>query len=180
MVTGLTFYNASVIAELIRSGVRSLPTRAARGRVGPRPDPNPDAAHRAAAAGDHRDAALAHQPAGGHAEGHRAGLQVTYAELLNQAKTFGTYKANLIPTLIVVAAIYIVINYAAEPARASVVENRLEDPPSKGGGAVPAAIAATGRRPPPWASIRRPCSGSAPGQRAVSVARDSRTTVTRI
>ncbi len=44
VIAGLTFYNSSVIAELIRSGVGALPTGPARGRPGHRADPVPDPA----------------------------------------------------------------------------------------------------------------------------------------
>ena len=72
VIAGLTFYNSSVIAELIRSGVGSLPTgqREAGLAIGLTPfqtlrdDP--------AAAGHHPDAAVDRQPAGRGAQGLRA------------------------------------------------------------------------------------------------------------
>ncbi|WP_152363448.1 amino acid ABC transporter permease [Microlunatus speluncae] len=112
VVSGLFFYNASVIAELVRSGVGSLP----RGQ---------------------REAGLAI----GMTEGQTLfsiqlpqaitamlpsivsqlvvilkdtalGTWITYTDLLQQASNLGSAYANTIPSLMVVAVMYIVINYA--------------------------------------------------------------------
>jgi glutamate transport system permease protein len=111
VVAGLTFYNSSVIAELIRSGVNSLP----RGQ---------------------REAGLAIGLTGMQTlatillpqaitamlpslvsqlvvilKDTALGYIITYPELLRAGQNFATTNGNLIPTLIVVAAIFIVINY---------------------------------------------------------------------
>jgi glutamate transport system permease protein len=123
-VTGLTFYNGAVIAELIRSGVQSLP----RGQ---------------------REAGLSLGL--GHLATLRyillpqaitamlpslvsqlvvvlkdtaLGYNVTYDELLNKASQIGNYKQNLIPAFMVVAALYIVINYTIARL-AGTIERRL-------------------------------------------------------
>jgi len=111
VVAGLTFYNSSVIAELIRSGVNSLP----RGQ---------------------REAGLAIGLTGQQTlasillpqaitamlpslvsqlvvilKDTALGYIITYPELLRAGQNFATTNGNLIPTLIVVATIFIVINY---------------------------------------------------------------------
>jgi glutamate transport system permease protein len=123
-VTGLTFYNGSVIAELIRSGVQSLP----RGQ---------------------REAGLSLGL--GHLATLRyvllpqaitamlpslisqlvvvlkdtaLGYNVTYDELLNKASQIGNYKQNLIPAFMVVAVLFIVINYTIARL-AGTIERRL-------------------------------------------------------
>lgn len=125
VVAGLFFYNASVIAELVRSGVGSLP----RGQ---------------------REAGLAI----GMTEGQTLfsiqlpqaitamlpsivsqlvvilkdtalGTWITASDLLNQASTLGSAYANTIPALLVAAAIYIVINYALTQV-AGWLERRLK------------------------------------------------------
>jgi len=112
VVVGLTFYNSSVIAELIRSGVASLP----RGQ---------------------REAGLAVGLTEGQAmvaillpqavtamlpslvsqlvvilKDTALGYIITYPELLRSAQNFGTGNANTIPSFLVVAAIFILINYS--------------------------------------------------------------------
>ena len=127
-VTGLTFYNGSVVAELVRSGVQSLPA----GRTRPRLAVGLPTGRRfagAAAAGDHGDAPVAHQPVGRRAEGHRAGLQRHLRQAAgNKASQIGNYKQNLIPAFMVVAALYIIINYlhrlAGRPASSSATRRR--------------------------------------------------------
>jgi glutamate transport system permease protein len=111
VVAGLTFYNSSVIAELIRSGVNSLP----RGQ---------------------REAGLAIGLTGMQTlstillpqaitamlpslvsqlvvilKDTALGYIITYPELLRAGQNFATTSSNLIPTLIVVATIFILINY---------------------------------------------------------------------
>jgi glutamate transport system permease protein len=111
VVAGLTFYNSSVIAELIRSGVNSLP----RGQ---------------------REAGLAIGLTGMQTlttillpqaitamlpslvsqlvvilKDTALGYIITYPELLRAGQNFATTNGNLIPTLIVVATIFVLINY---------------------------------------------------------------------
>jgi glutamate transport system permease protein len=125
VVTGLTFYNGAVVAELLRSGVGSLPSgqREAGLALGLTPGrtlrmilaPQAVTAMMPALVSQLvvvlKDSAL--------------GYIVTYEELLRKAEQIGTYKVNLIPALIVVAAIFIVINSLLTTA-AGRVERRLQ------------------------------------------------------
>ena len=111
-VVGLTFYNACVIAELVRSGVHSLPRgqREAGYAIGLTSGQTLTAVLLPQAITAMlpsivsqlvvilKDSALAYN--------------ITYLELLRQGQNLATFKGNLIPTLIVLAAIYIVINWA--------------------------------------------------------------------
>lgn len=125
VVVGLTLYNGSVIAELVRSGVHNLP----RGQ---------------------REAALAIGLT--HAKSLRLvelpqaliammpsmlsqlvvilkdtglGYIITFSELLRQARLVGTSNANLLPALLVAAVIFIVINYSLTKV-AEVLARRLD------------------------------------------------------
>ena len=111
VVLGLTFYNGSVFAELVRSGVHGLP----RGQ---------------------REAALAVGLRGGQSlrlvevpqaliamlpaiasqlvvilKDTALGLIVTYPELLDAARRFGSGNGNILQALVVAALCFIVINY---------------------------------------------------------------------
>lgn len=112
VVIGLTLYNGSVIAELVRSGILSLP----RGQ-----------AEAAASVGlSHLQTRLIIElPQAITAmtpsllsqfvvilKDTALGYIVTYPELLRQARLAGTANGNLIPTLIVVAAMFVVVNYS--------------------------------------------------------------------
>ena len=124
VVTGLTLYNGSVIAELVRSGVFSLPR--GQGEAGLsigltagqvlRSVQLPQAltAMLPALIGQFvtilKDSAL--------------GYAITYLELLNWAKTLGSSFANTVPAYIVAAILFIVINYALSRL-AVAVERRL-------------------------------------------------------
>jgi glutamate transport system permease protein len=110
-VVGLTFYNACVIAELVRSGVHSLPRgqREAGYAIGLTSTqtlsvillPQAITAMLPSIVSQLvvilKDSALAYN--------------IAYLELLRQGQNLAVYKGNLIPTLIVLAAIYIVINW---------------------------------------------------------------------
>ncbi|GAB3925603.1 glutamate ABC transporter permease [Microlunatus endophyticus] len=111
VVVGLVFYNSSVIAELIRSGVGSLP-------------------------GGQREAGLAIGLSEGQAmwlillpqavtamlpslvsqlvvvlKDTALGYIIGYYDLVRGGQTFATNYGNLIPTMLVMAAMFIVINY---------------------------------------------------------------------
>ena len=131
---------------------------------------------------------------------------INYLELLRAGQNLATYRGNLIPTLIVLAVIYIVINYgltrvarargdtgcgpaSAGSAQSGGGRSKAASPSTAGaGGGRPARAPerrrhrltsgrAVGRRSP----VDGESVGRRPGgQRAVSVARDSRTTVTLI
>jgi glutamate transport system permease protein len=131
VVIGLTFYNASVIAELVRAGVGSLPSgqREAGLAIGMTPNQTlaivllPQAITAMLPSMISQLVVILKDSA--------LGYWINYLELLNQGKSFGTYQANTIPALIVAAAIYIVLNYGLSRL-ASVVEYRLKTR-SKGG-----------------------------------------------
>jgi glutamate transport system permease protein len=111
VVTGLTFYNGAVVAELLRAGVGSLPSgqREAGLSIGLTPAqtlraillPQALTAMLPAIVGQLvvvlKDSAL--------------GFIITYTELLSQGQTLGTARANTLPALIVTAVIFITINY---------------------------------------------------------------------
>jgi len=124
VVTGLTLYNGSVVAELLRSGVGSLPRGQAeaglsigltRGQT-LRSIQLPQAvtAMLPALVGQLvvvlKDTAL--------------GQIITYNELLTNYQRIGSTWGNIVPAMIVIAAIYIVINYALTTL-AAYVERRL-------------------------------------------------------
>ncbi|HSU35531.1 MAG TPA: amino acid ABC transporter permease [Propionibacteriaceae bacterium] len=131
VVIGLTFYNASVIAELVRAGVGSLPSgqREAGLAIGMTPNQTlaivllPQAITAMLPSMISQLVVILKDSA--------LGYWINYLELLNQAKSFGTYQANTIPALIVAAVIYIVLNYGLSRL-ASLVESRLKTR-SKGG-----------------------------------------------
>ena len=111
VVAGLTFYNSSVIAELIRSGVGSLPggQREAGLAIGLTPFQTlrsillpqaitlmlPSIVSQLVVV--LKDSAL--------------GFLIQYPELIRSGQTLASSKGNLIPTFLVIAAIFITINY---------------------------------------------------------------------
>ena len=111
VVTGLTLYNGAVVAELVRSGVYSLPTgqQEAAKAIGLTSGqtmrlillPQAITAMLPAIVGQLvvilKDTAL--------------GYIITYEELLRKAEQIGNYKSNLLPALIVVGAIFVIVNY---------------------------------------------------------------------
>ncbi len=124
VVVGLTFYNACVIAELVRSGVGSLPRgqREAGLAMGLTETqtltaillPQAIAAMLPSIISQLvvilKDSAL--------------GAAITYTELLRSGSNLGTAYGNTIPALIVLALLYILINYGLTRI-ASAVEQRL-------------------------------------------------------
>ncbi|HET9631297.1 MAG TPA: amino acid ABC transporter permease [Terrabacter sp.] len=125
VVLALTLYNGSVIAELVRSGVFSLPKGQSEAglSIGLTPGqvlrsiqlPQALTAMLPALVGQLvvvlKDSAL--------------GYVITYPELLNAAKTLGSAYANTVPAYLVAAAIFIVINYLLTRL-AALVERRLK------------------------------------------------------
>jgi glutamate transport system permease protein len=144
VVTGLTLYNGSVVAELIRSGVGSLPKGQSEAglSIGLTEGqtlrtillPQAITAMLPALVGQLvvvlKDTAL--------------GQIVTYPELLNTYQQIGSYKSNPVPALIVIAVIFIVINYALTSA-AQALERRLR---SRGRATIPAGAAGPGHIAP--------------------------------
>lgn len=139
VVLALTLYNGSVIAELVRSGVFSLPKGQSEAglSIGLSPGqvlrsiqlPQALTAMLPALVGQLvvvlKDSAL--------------GYVITYPELLNAAKTLGSAYANTVPAYLVAAAIFIVINYLLTRL-AGAVERRLK----RRGGAPSTAAGAPG------------------------------------
>lgn len=123
-VVGLTFYNSCVIAELVRSGVHNLPKgqREAGWAIGLTANqtltsillPQAITAMLPSIVSQLvvilKDSALAYN--------------ITYLELLRQGQNLAIYKGNLIPTLMVLAVMYILINWSLTRV-ARWLENRL-------------------------------------------------------
>jgi glutamate transport system permease protein len=124
VVTGLTLYNGSVIAELVRAGVHNLPKGQTEAglSIGLTPSqtlraiqlPQALTAMLPALIGQFvvvlKDSAL--------------GYGITYLELLNWSKTLGSAYANTVPAYIVAAVLFILINYTLTKVAAG-VERRL-------------------------------------------------------
>ncbi|HMM96685.1 amino acid ABC transporter permease [Phycicoccus sp.] len=141
VVLGLTLYNGSVIAELVRSGVHSLPAGQAEAglSIGLSPGqtmrsiqlPQALRAMLPALIGQLvvilKDTAL--------------GTIVLYPELLTAAKTLGSGYANTVQAYLVVALVYILINYTLTKV-AGFVEGRVKRRQRGGGGAAPLPVTA--------------------------------------
>jgi glutamate transport system permease protein len=124
VVTGLTLYNGSVVAELVRSGVYSLPAGQSEaglsiGLTGGQvlrtiQLPQALTAMLPALIGQMvvvlKDSAL--------------GYAITYLELLTWSKTLGSAYANTVPAYIVAALLFITMNYLLT-VLAGRVERRL-------------------------------------------------------
>jgi len=124
VVAGLTFYNASVIAELVRSGVGSLPKgqREAGLAIGMTPTQTlvtillPQAIALMLPSIISQLVVILKDTA--------LGYIIAYSELIRAGQNLSSFKGNLIPTLIVVALLFIAINYALTRI-ARLVEKRL-------------------------------------------------------
>ncbi|TWD72500.1 amino acid ABC transporter membrane protein 2 (PAAT family) [Kribbella amoyensis] len=135
VVTGLTLYNGSVVAELVRSGVHSLPKgqNEAALAIGLTEGktmrlvllPQAITAMLPAIVGQLvvvlKDTAL--------------GYIITYEELLRKAEQIGNYKSNLLPALIVVGAIFVIVNYFVS-LLAQFVEGRMRRRGRSAGGPI--------------------------------------------
>lgn len=111
VVLGLTFYNGSVFAELVRSGVHSLPRgqREAALAVGLR-------RAQSLRLVEVPQALLAMLPAIASQlvvilKDTALGYIITYPELLDAARRLGSSQGNILQSLVVAALIFIVINY---------------------------------------------------------------------
>ncbi|MGO1316138.1 MAG: amino acid ABC transporter permease [Cellulomonadaceae bacterium] len=112
VVIGLTLYNGSVIAELVRSGVSNLPSgqREAASSIGL-------TRGQSLRIVELPQALLAMMPSMVSQlvvilKDTALGYIVTYPELLRQTRLVGTANGNLIPALIVSALLFILVNYA--------------------------------------------------------------------
>lgn len=149
VVVGLTLYNGSVIAELVRSGVHSLPKGQSEAglSIGLTPTqtlraiqlPQALTAMLPALVGQLvvvlKDSAL--------------GTAITYPELLQQAKDVGTAYGTVIPAYILAAVLFIAINYALSVV-AQRVEQRLR---RRGAHPMHAGTITTGGMPPVGAGL---------------------------
>ena len=148
VVTGLTLYNGSVIAELVRSGVFSLPKGQSEAglSIGLTPPqvlrsiqlPQALTAMLPALVGQLvvilKDSAL--------------GYAITYQELLNWSKTLGSAFANTVPAYIVAAVLFIIINYTL-----TVIARRVEHRLSKRGRTTLHATGPVGGAPEPESAL---------------------------
>ncbi|WP_189215442.1 MULTISPECIES: amino acid ABC transporter permease [Streptomyces] len=125
VVTGLVLYNASVLAEIVRAGILSLPkgqTEAAQA-IGMRKTQVmtsillPQAVTAMLPAIVSQLVVIVKDTALG-------GAMLNFTELLNARKTLAANYANVIPSFIVVAVIYIVLNFILT-SLASWLESRL-------------------------------------------------------
>ena len=125
VVAGLTFYNSSVIAELIRSGVGSLPKGQSEAglAIGLTPFATlwnillPQAITLMLPSIISQLVVILKDSA--------LGFLILYEELIRSGQTLASSKGNLIPTFIVIAVIYIVVNYALT-LLARLLERRLQ------------------------------------------------------
>jgi glutamate transport system permease protein len=137
VVLALTLYNGSVIAELVRSGVHSLPKGQSEAglSIGLTPGQTlrsiqlPQALTAMLPALISQFVVILKDTA--------LGYIITYPELLNAAKTLGSAYANTVPAYLVAAVMFIVINYALTKL-AGYVEHRLKAR-RRGGGAAATA-----------------------------------------
>ncbi|WP_168583102.1 amino acid ABC transporter permease [Gephyromycinifex aptenodytis] len=124
VVTALTLYNGSVVAELVRAGVENLPKgqREAGLSIGLTPSQTtrsillPQALTAMLPAIMSQIVVVLKDTA--------LGYVITYEELLNKANQIGSYKGNLIPAFVVVALLFIAINYLMTTL-ATALEGRL-------------------------------------------------------
>jgi glutamate transport system permease protein len=125
VVLALTLYNGSVIAELVRSGVHSLPKGQSEAGLSIgltegqtlRSIQLPQALTAMLPALISQFVVILKDTA--------LGYVITYPELLNQAKTLGSAYANTVPAYLVVALMFILINYTLTKI-AGYVEKRLK------------------------------------------------------
>lgn len=143
VVTGLTFYNGTVMAELLRSGVGSLPSgqREAGLAIG-------------LSGSQTRRSILVPQAVTAMLpslvsqlvvilKDTALGYIITYEELLRKAEQIGNYKSNLIPAFIVVAALFILVNYSVSLV-ARKVEQRMRSRGRTAGKVAAAGVIAVG------------------------------------
>lgn len=143
VVTGLTLYNGSVIAEIVRAGIKSLPkgqTEAAQA-LGMRKGqvmrlillPQAVTAMLPAIVSQMvvalKDSAL--------------GYLIGYIEVVRAGQQIGAYFQNYLPSLIVIAAIMIVLN-STLTRLATLLEKRLRSGRNKKTAAQPVAVATVG------------------------------------
>jgi glutamate transport system permease protein len=143
VVLGLTLYNGSVIAELVRSGVHSLPKGQSEAGLSLGLSPGqvlrsiqlPQALTAMLPALISQLVVVLKDTA--------LGYVITYPELLNAAKTLGSAYANTVPAYMVAALLFILMNYGLTKV-AAYVERRLKTRGAGGGTTTQAAPGAPG------------------------------------
>ncbi|WP_149828324.1 amino acid ABC transporter permease [Streptomyces tailanensis] len=139
VVTGLVLYNASVLAEVVRAGILALPkgqTEAAKA-IGLRKGQTmgtillPQAVTVMLPAIVSQLVVIVKDTALG-------GVMIGFTELLNGRATLAAFYANVIPSFIVVAIIYIIVNFIIT-SFASWLEQRLRRRKKSTGAVIPAA-----------------------------------------
>ncbi len=128
VVVGLTFYNSCVIAELVRSGVNSLPNgqKEAGLAIGLTPMATLTTIQLPQAITAMLPSMLSQLVV--ILKDSALGYMISYGELLRSGINLSTAFANLIPTMIVLAAMYIVLN-SLLTAAAGKVQARLRKAP---------------------------------------------------
>lgn len=128
VVVGLTLYNSCVIAELVRSGVNALPKgqREAGLAIGLTPLATLTSIMLPQAITAMLPSMLSQLVV--ILKDSALGYMISYLELLRSGINLSTAFANLIPTMIVLAVMYILLNSALTRA-AAVVEDRLRRSP---------------------------------------------------
>jgi glutamate transport system permease protein len=112
VVTGLTLYNGSVIAELVRSGVHNLPSGQTEAglSIGLTPAQVLRSIQLPQALTAMLPALISQMVVV--VKDSALGYGITYLELLNWSKTLGSAYANTVPAYIVAALLFIAINYS--------------------------------------------------------------------
>ncbi|MFM9376250.1 amino acid ABC transporter permease [Gordonia sp. VNK21] len=126
VVFGLTIYNGSVIAEILRAGVQSLPrgqTEAAES-IGLRKTQTMTLVLLPQAVTAMLPALIAQMVIA--LKDSALGYAVGYIEVVNGGKKVGTYFGNMLPALLVVAAVMIIINFCLS-GLANYLEKRLRE-----------------------------------------------------
>lgn len=128
VVVGLTLYNSCVIAELVRSGVNALPKgqQEAGLAIGLTPMATLTTIMLPQAITAMLPSMLSQLVV--ILKDSALGYMISYNELLRSGTNLGTAFANLIPAMIVLAVMYILINYGLTRA-ASAVQHRLRRAP---------------------------------------------------
>lgn len=134
VVTGLTLYNGSVIAEIVRAGVNSLPKgqREAASALGMRKSQVMTLVLLPQAVTAMLPAIISQMVVA--LKDSALGYIIGYVEVVRSGQQVGAFYSNYLPSLIIVAVIMIIINSALTKL-ATVVERRLRSRKRKGGNA---------------------------------------------
>lgn len=132
VVTGLTLYNGSVIAEIVRAGVNSLPKgqREAASALGMRKSQVMTLVLLPQAVTAMLPAIISQMVVA--LKDSALGYIIGYVEVVRSGQQVGAFYSNYLPSLVIVAVIMIIINSALTKL-ATVVERRLRSRKRKGG-----------------------------------------------